>query len=279
MREGTTAEGWMKIEAGGIRTNYELTGKGAALVLIHGFTDNLGMWFNQVPVFSERFELLTYDVRGHGETEMEEERFSMEIFADDLRALLEALGIGKTCVLGYSMGGRIALRFALDHPEMTTGLVFANSGVTGSDVQPTPEQLAALVERRKQMVELFETGDIEAIADGMAERSFSPGLRDEDPAMFQRYKAIKLRNDPRHYLAIMEAMVEAVTHPPDLTQLECPALIIAGERDGFMSLDEARSMEGAIRDATVTVLPTGHAAAIEAPRAFNQAVLDFMERL
>jgi pimeloyl-ACP methyl ester carboxylesterase len=77
----------------------------------------------------------------------------------------------------------------------------------------------------------------------------------------------------------MQAMVEAVTNPPDLTRLECPALIIAGERDGFMSLDEARSMERAIRDVILTILPTGHAAAIEAPRAFNRAVLDFMGRL
>jgi len=269
----------MRIQAGGIATHYELSGAGAALVLIHGFTDNLTMWFNQVPVFSRHFKVLTYDVRGHGGTEIPESRFSMEIFADDLRALLEALDIDRTCVLGYSMGGRIALQFALRHPEMTSGLIFANSGVLGSDVQPTPEQLAQLVERRKQMVELFETRDIEAIADGMAERSFSPGMRDEDPALFQKYVDVKLRNDPAHYLAIMGAMVQAVTNPPDLTRLECPALIIAGERDGFMSLDEARSMERAIRDVTVTILPTGHAAALESPRAFNRAVLDFMDRL
>ena len=269
----------MRIEAGGIEINYELSGEGDPLVLIHGFSDNLNMWFNQVPAFSRQYKVLTYDVRGHGKTEMREDRFSMKIFADDLRALLEALGIENACLLGYSMGGRIGLQFALEHPEMTTGLVFANSGVMGSDVELTAEQIAEMVERRKQMVALFETGDIEAIADGMAERSFSPGMRERDPAVFQRYERIKLQNDPRHYLAIMQAMVEAVTNPPDLTQLGCPALIIAGEQDAFMAVNEARSMERAIDDVTVTILPTGHAAAIEAPRAFNQAVLDFMGRL
>jgi 3-oxoadipate enol-lactonase len=272
-------EGDMKIEAGGIEINYELSGQGDPLVLIHGFSDNLAMWFNQVPAFSGRYKVLTYDVRGHGKTETREARFSMEIFADDLRALLEALGIEKAFLLGYSMGGRIGLRFALEHPEMTAGLVFANSGVLGSDVELTAEQIAEMVERRKQMVELFETGDIEAIADGMAERSFSPGMRDRDPVTFEKYKGIKLQNDPRHYLAIMQAMVEAVTNPPDLTQLDCPALIIAGEQDAFMTVDEARSMERALRDVTVTILPTGHAAAIEAPREFNRAVLDFVGRL
>ena len=268
----------MKLEAGKIQVNYELSGEGASLVLIHGFTDNLGMWYNQVPVFSQRFKVLTYDVRGHGKTETPEDGFSMQIFADDAHALLKALGIEKACMLGYSMGGRIALQFALAHPEMTTGLIFANSGVIGSDAKPTEAQLAALAERREQMVEMFATGRIEVIADGMAERSFSPGFREEDPVAFQRYKDVKLENDPRHYLEIMKAMVQAVTNPPDLRRLECPVLIIAGDRDGFMTVDEARSMERVVSDATVTVLPTGHAAAIEAPQAFNQAVLDFLDR-
>lgn len=74
-------------------------------------------------------------------------------------------------------------------------------------------------------------------------------------------------------------MVEAMASPPDLAKLGCPVLIVAGDQDGFMTLDEARSMERAIADATATILPTGHAAAIEAPRAFNQAVLDFMRRV
>lgn len=269
----------MKLEARGIELNYELSGDGAALVLIHGFTDNLNMWYNQVPAFSERFQVLVYDVRGHGRTKTPEGGFSMELFAADVHALLKALGIEKACMLGYSMGGRIALRFALEYPEMTSGLVFANSGVMGSDVQPTQEQIAALTERRKQLMAMFETGQIEVIADGMAERSFSPGFRDEDPAAFQKYKDVKLQNDPRHYLAIMQAMVEAVANPPDLSQIGCPVLIIAGERDSFMAVSEAKSMERAIGDATVTILPTGHAAAIESPQAFNQAVLDFMERL
>jgi pimeloyl-ACP methyl ester carboxylesterase len=269
----------VKLEAGKIEVNYELSGKGASLVLIHGFTDNLSMWYNQVPVLSERFKVLTYDVRGHGKTKTPEGGFSMALFADDLHSLLVALDIEQACMLGYSMGGRIALQFALAHPEMTTGLIFANSGVMGSDVQPTEEQIAALAERREQMVAMFETGRIEVIADGMAERSFSPGFRDKDPVVFQKYKDVKLQNDPGHYLAIMQAMVEAVTNPPDLRRLECPALILAGDRDGFMTLDEAKSMQRAIGDATVTVLPTGHAAAIEAPQAFNQAVIDFMDRL
>ena len=71
----------------------------------------------------------------------------------------------------------------------------------------------------------------------------------------------------------------AMATPPDLSQLKCPALIIAGEHDGFMTLDIMESMEKAIKDVTSTVFPTGHASAIEEPEGFNKAVLDFMNRL
>lgn len=269
----------MKVRAGGIEISYELAGEGDALVLIHGFTDNLGMWYNQVPAFASRFKVLRYDVRGHGETETPRGGFSMDLLVADLRALLAALEIERACLLGYSMGGRIALQFALEHPESTAALVFANSGVRGAGSQLTEAQVAELVERRRQMAEMLATGDIEVIAEGMTERSFSPGMKQRDPATFQRYKEIKLRNDPSHYPAILEGLVQAMASPPDLTELRCPALIIAGDRDHFMAVEEARAMEKAIRDATVVVLPTGHAAAIQAPQAFNQAVLDFMSRL
>ena len=269
----------MKVTARGIEINYEMSGQGPCLVLIHGFSDNLTMWYNQVPVFTRHFKVLTYDVRGHGMTQTPEDEFSMTVFADDLYAILEVLNIEKACVLGYSMGGRIGLQFALKYPQMTTGLVFANSGVIGSDMNFTDAEMAEAAERRKQLVDLMETGEIEAIADAMAERSLSPGFRDKDPAVFQRYKEVKLQNDPKHFASIMQGLAEAMANPPDLTQLRRPALIIAGEHDAFMPVEVAKSMERAISDAAAKILPTGHAAAIEAPEEFNRAVIDFMNRL
>ena len=269
----------MKIKVGGIEMNYELTGKGPCLVLIHGFSDNLTMWYNQVPAFSPRHQVLTYDVRGHGQSQSPDGPYSMDLFAEDLYQLLQALKIASACVLGYSMGGRIALEFALRHPEMTTGLVFANSGVAPADMKMTPEQMTQMAERRQMMMALIDSGNNEAISDAMAERSLSPGLREKKPEVFQRYKEVKLKNSPRAYKAIMEAMGQAMMNPPDLSRLACPALIIAGEQDGFMAVDVAEAMKRTLKRPTVVVLPTGHAAAVEAPEAFNKAVLDFTARL
>lgn len=262
----------MKIKANGIEMNYEMSGKGNCLVMIHGFTDNLNLWYNQVAPFSENHRLLTYDVRGFGKTEVREATYSMGLFAEDLRAVLEALGIESACVLGYSMGGRIALEFALAYPEMTTGLILANSGIG-----ETPSR--EMQERRQMMVEVLREGDIEVISELMTEASFSPGLKERNPAAYEKYKSIKMQNDPGEYLAVMQAIVGAIDSPADFGSLRCPALIIPGDRDGFMDVSVGEAMRDAIPDAEMHVLPTGHAAAIEEPEAFNRIVLGFLERL
>ena len=202
----------------------------------------------------------------------------MALFADDLNGLMTELKIEKACVLGYSMGGRIALQFALMHPDKITGIVFANSGIMSAQTQPSEKEMAEMMERRQQMMTAFESGDIETIAEMMTERSMSPGFKDKAPDVFRRYKSVKTQNNPAHYQGIMQAMMAGMSEPPDLGQLACPALIIAGEQDGFMATGVAESMKKEIKNATAVILPTGHAAAIEAPDDFNSAVLDFMKK-
>jgi pimeloyl-ACP methyl ester carboxylesterase len=258
----------MKTRANGIMMNYELVGQGECLALIHGAGDNLHMWYEQVPSLSRRFRVLTYDVRGFGETELPKGEVGLPALADDLYQLLRALAIDSAFVLGYSMGGRIGLQLALDHPEVVRALILANSGVGAAP--PTPEA----VTRRKNLIGLLERGEGEAVAEQMTAASFSPGLKERDPARFERYKAVKLRNDPRRFARVWGAV--AATPPPDTSRLACPVLIIAGERDSFMPLEAARATHAAIANSRLEVLPTGHAAAIEAPAEFNRIVLEFL---
>ena len=269
----------MRIQANGIGMNVESTGQGPCLVLIHGYSDNLTMWFNQTPAFSKDYRVAAYDVRGFGQSEISRGNYSMDLFSRDLHALLKALDIDKACVLGYSMGGRIGLQFVMDHPEMAAGLIFANSGVVTAEMQPSPEQLAEMAEMRQQMMTMLESGDIEIIADAMTEHSLSPGTRERNPQMFERYKGIKLQNDPAAYVDIMQAIAASYATPPDLSQVACPALVIAGEHDSFMAVEVAEAMVKALPEAESVLLPTGHAAAIEAPERFNAAVLAFLKNL
>jgi 2-succinyl-6-hydroxy-2,4-cyclohexadiene-1-carboxylate synthase len=266
----------MKIQVNGVETHYELIGDGDCLVLIHGFTDNMTMWYNQVPVFSRQYRVLAYDVRGHGQTESPDDKISLDTLADDLYALLKALNIDKAFLLGYSMGGRIGLEFALEHPDMIPGFIFANSGIPGPVFQLSEQEITEMKEKQGLMEKLIESGDIETIAEVMTEFSFSPGFKDRCPDIYQKYKDLKLKNTPKHYLPILRAIVENFQNPPDLARLKCPALIVAGNQDSFMKLDVAESMEKAIPNAQVKILPTGHAAALEMPEQFNQTVIEFL---
>jgi pimeloyl-ACP methyl ester carboxylesterase len=261
----------MKARANGIAMSYELVGQGECLTLIHGAGDNLHMWYEQAPVLSRRFRVLTYDVRGFGETELPESEVGLPALGEDLYQLLRALAIDSVFVLGYSMGGRIALQLALDHPDVVRALILANSAVGAAPSAPEA------AERRKNLLALLERGDLEAVAEQMTAASFSPGLKERDPARFQRYKAIKLQNDPRRFARVWGAL--ATAPPPELGRLSCPVLIIAGERDSFVTLAAARATHAAIPNSRLEVLPTGHAAAIEAPADFNRIVEEFLTGL
>jgi len=125
----------------------------------------------------------------------------------------------------------------------------------------------------------MEQGDNQVISELMAAASFSPNFKERNPAVFQRYKDVKMQNDPSSYPAIMRVLLESFETPVHLDRLHCPVLIVAGDSDTFMEVSVADSMQRAIRGAVLKVLPTGHAAAIETPVEFNQVVLDFVTGL
>ena len=262
----------MKIHINGINMNYELTGKGKCVALIHGFGDNLQMWYNQIPKLSERYQVLSYDVRGFGLTEKTKGAYSVELFTRDLYELLGALEITSVCLLGFSMGGRIALEFALTYPEMIAGLILANSCVEPS---PRPE----MAKHRQVMESILRQGQIETISTIMTKGSFSPGFRKDNPAAFKRCVDIRMQNDQSDYLEIMHAVDEALDAPVDLSRLECPVLMIAGKGDTLMGGSAAEQMKRAIGNAILKILPTGHLSAIEDPDNFNREVLNFMQDL
>src|SRR5205085_12090769 len=110
------------------RLYFEVAGNGPALVLIHGSMVDTRMWDNQFEVFAQHYRVVRYDVRGFGKSALPTETFS---HADDLKALLDFLGIAQAHILGLSMGGGIAINFALTYPEMTRTLIVVDSTLAG----------------------------------------------------------------------------------------------------------------------------------------------------
>jgi 3-oxoadipate enol-lactonase len=261
----------MNMQANGISINYEIQGEGRNLVLLHGAGDNLGMWYHQLPAFTLRYRVITVDMRGSGQTDAPPGPYSIPLLAQDVYGLMQGLGVEDALWLGYSMGGRVALEIAIEHPEMVRALVLANSGIGG---RPLSKER---MERRKQELELLAKGEMQKFAEQMAESAFSPGFRKRNPAEFERYMRVKAQNRPEGIAGVMGTLGKPA--PFDLSKVNCPVLIIAGEHDGFMNPELARQTQQAIKGSKLVIFPTGHASAIEAPQEFNKAVLEFLGKV
>ncbi len=262
----------MKINANGISMNYEIKGKGENLVLIHGAGDNLNMWYHQVPVFSRTYRVITYDLRGSGKTESPKMEYSMPLFAEDTYELMKAIRVETAYFLGYSMGGRIALELAINHPEMVKALVLANSSIRLTP--PSPETL----EWRRIALDLLNKGDIKSFAETMTGNAFSPNFKSQNPTEFKKYMKVKSQNKPDGLARLMRSL-SAPAPPPNLSKVKCPVLLIVGENDLHMGVEQGKQAHEAIAGSKLIILPTGHAAAIEMPDRFNSAVLDFLSNV
>lgn len=263
----------MKITVNGISMNYEITGNGKWLTLIHGAGDNLDMWWNQVPAFSTNYHLLTYDVRGYGQTETPSEGYSMDILVEDLYRLLQALGINETHVLGYSMGGRVAIGLTVAHPELVKALICANSPLV--PLQRNAEQMKEMARLREQRMKATERQGLEPAMQDFTTMVFSPGWPEKHQDVIEHYKKIRLRNDPKANAIAMRAMIINET-PPDVSRIKCPTLIIGGEHDGLMGAEIVKAGQALVSGSQLQIMPTGHAAAIEMPDEFNTTVLKFL---
>lgn len=263
----------MKIKANGISQNYEINGSGKWLTMVHGAGDNLGMWWNQVPIFSRSYRLLTYDVRGYGQTETPPEGYTIDRLVEDLYQLLKTLGIDETYLLGYSMGGRVSLGFTLVHPGMVKALILANSPVV--PLQRNAEQMKEMMKLREERMKAAEKQGRAPAMDDMTTMVFSPGWPEKHRDVIEQYRKTRLNNDPGASQIAMRSMVMGAT-PPDVSGIKCPTLIIGGEHDGLMGVESVRAGQALIRGSQLKILPTGHAAAIEMPGEFNTTVMEFL---
>jgi pimeloyl-ACP methyl ester carboxylesterase len=262
----------MKINANGILMNYEIEGKGGNLVLIHGAGGNLNMWYHQVPAFSKSYRVITYDVRGAGETESPKAGYSMSLFVEDIHGLMKALGVEEAYFVGYSMGGRIALELAINYPELVKALVLANSAL-----RPTRSSTET-VEGWRTMLDLLDKGDIKRVAEIIATGAFTPGFQAKNPIEFERYLNVVLRNKPDGLARIMRSLFTPPASP-DLSKVKCPVLLIMGANDPNVGVEQGKKAQEEIAGSKLVILPTGHATALELPDKFNSAVIEFLSGL
>lgn len=260
-----------------IDTYYERRGTGPAVVFVHGMILSTTMWERQTAALGDEFTVVAYDVRGHGRTGGSAvSPYSIELFADDLNALLEALDIDRAVVCGLSMGGAVAQAFAAAHPEKIAGLVLADTFPSGP--LPLTGRLALanvrLLARLDRLVN-YKTLNRWQLKVGNV---LLPGVSG-DGVTIQRLVEDGPTISHAEFVKIADATAGFQNSNLDLSVVTAPTLVMHGEHLP-MANDEAtaRLVDGLPNsDTTVRVVPgSGHASNVDNPAFFTAALREFL---
>lgn len=251
----------------GFRLAYDRVGQGECLVLCHSLGMNREMWFQQVPAFADRYQVFTFDARGHGQSDKPAGPYSIEAMAEDLYKLLRAEGVDRAAVVGLSMGGNTAQALAAAHPEFVRALVLADTTAWyGPEAEKNWEQRAREV----------ETKGIGSIVEIQLGRWFSDGFRASRLDLMSRFSAWLSANDVAGYTATQRALGK-VDLRGELERVTCPTLVVVGEHDPATPPSMAEDLHARISGSQLLVLPGArHMSPVEQPERFNAAVLEFL---
>jgi 3-oxoadipate enol-lactonase len=259
---------WLDVNGAALR--YELLGAGdRTLVLVHEMGGTLDSWDHVLPALSRGRRMLRYDTRGAGQSEKLQAPPALDDMADDIAALLDALGIsGPVVLMGCAVGGAIVLRFALRHPERTAAII-VTSPATG---MPRDRREATLAR-----VATLEAGTMRDAVEASFAASYPPEVR-HDAEHYRAFRARWLANDPRSYGAIYR-MLAQTDMTDELPRIACPTLVIAGTHDKLRPPAMVEQVAEAIPGAAFRVLDSGHFMAVQTPALVAEAVNGFLAKL
>ena len=214
-------------------------GEGKPLILLHGNGEDCSYFEHQIARFSETFRVIAVDTRGHGRSPRGSAPFSIRQFACDLAAFMDARGIERASLLGFSDGGNIALAFALVHPERVERLVLNGANLDASGV--------------KRSVQL----------------PIELGFR--IASLFARWSAQARRNAETLGLMVNDPNID----PVELSRLAAPVLVIAGTND-MIKESHTRLIARSLPNAQLSLVEGDHFVAAKNPEAFNREVERFL---
>jgi pimeloyl-ACP methyl ester carboxylesterase len=266
-----------KAKANDITLEYELRGGGDPLVMINGYRRSRQAWGEAfVEALAERFRLVLFDNRGTGGSDKPESGYSIDGFADDTAGLMDALGLERAHVFGVSMGGMIAQRFALRHPERLRALGLGCTHFGGKRIarpeeahwallqlKPGPELSPRQVARRQEPV------------------YFHPSFVQSQRAFIEAfYDRMEPYTPPVYVMQAHLAAIEAFDGYDQLPEIAAPTLVITGDSDRLIVPENSRMIAARIPGAKLVLLPqANHLFWLEKPREAANAVIAFMSEV
>lgn len=258
-------------EVNGVKLRYETWGIGTTpVVFIHGLGSSADDWFMQFPALAAGYRCIALDLRGHGLSEKPRGTYSVQLFAADVVALLEALEAVPSHVVGLSLGGMVAQELGLAYPHVVRSLTLLN---TLPGIWPPTREMVTVGLRR------FRLGAAPAM-DGIAARVARSLFPREEDALLRRMTEQRIAaNDP---VAYRRATLAVVRYRPGaaLRRISRPVLIMAGDSDLVVAREYQERLRANLPHAEwVTVAGGGHACNIDHADEVNRAVLAFLERV
>lgn len=264
----------------GVKLYYEEAGRGAPVVFVHEFAGDLRSWEPQFSHFSRRYRCIAYNARGYPPSDVPEslERYSQERARDDVRAVMDALGIERAFAVGLSMGGFATLHFGMKYGARALGLVSAGCGY-GAEPAKREEFQRSSRDNAKQILERGMGHFAATYGHGPSRLQ----LREKDPRGFARYiqqlsehSALGSANTMLGYQARRPSLYDLKAQIAGIT---APLLVIAGDEDDA-TLEPGLMIKRTLPKAGLAVLPrSGHALNLEDPPLFNRIVEEFFHQV
>ncbi|MCE7864978.1 MAG: alpha/beta fold hydrolase [Bacteroidetes bacterium CHB5] len=263
-----------RIGVNGVEVSYLEAGAadGGVIIFIHGFPFNKLMWTSQLETLGKKFRCIAYDVRGHGRSQAGDIDFSIDLFADDLLAFLDALEIKKTVVCGLSMGGYIALNAIQKQPERFAALLLVDTQC-GAD---TPEGK----EKRMKTISFIKKNGLEVYAEESLKNLFAPS------SLLSRKQEVTfihqtIRNTSANVICrTLQALADRKESCGYLPKVKIPVCVIVGNEDKITPPPVAQKIADGIAGSKLRVIENaGHLTNMEAPGEFNNVVFEFLNHI
>ena len=264
----------MRFTANGVGIEYETHGPrtGIPVVLIHGFPFNKEMWKPQVDVLKKSYYIVSYDVRGHGQSDVGDGQYTVELFVDDFIALLDHLKISRAVVIGLSMGGYIALRAIERRPERFRGLVLCD---TKSDADNNEGKI-----RRATQAKAIKIDGAKKFAETFVAGLFYEKTFQHNPRIIEEVASMISETSELSIAGTFIALAARTDTTASLYNINIPTLILVGKHDVITPPSASTAMKEKIPNVEMhVVLKAAHMSNLENPEEFNAHLLSFLSKI
>lgn len=267
------------LEIRGRKANYVDLGGGEAppVVFVHGLGGQWQNWLENLPRVAQERRVLALDLPGFGLSEMPEERISISGYGRCVESFCDALDLGPVALVGNSMGGFIASEVAIQFPDRVERLALVSAaGITGPNLTRAPAQTAG---RLAQVMAAYTAARHRSLASRPVTRHFALALVARHPSRLRAdlaYEAFFRGVGTDGFDDALRACLE-YDFRDRLSDIACPTLIVWGEDDSILPVQDAEEFERLISDSRSVVMEdTGHVPQVERPRAFNDLLVEFL---